>query len=79
MTLATCWYDAPKGTDGHVSKAVQQRRAIINKIPTTMSDGSDEADVSMEDTAPSRDECERNELTDDQLNLIDLRLQGNVS
>lgn len=47
---------------------------------TAMSDGGEEqGDVSIEDTAPARDECEGHEGIDHQLNLLNSRLQGNVS
>ena len=45
-----------------------------------MSDGGEEqGDVSIEDTAPARDECEGHQGIDHQLNLLNSRLQGNVS
>jgi hypothetical protein len=43
-----------------------------------MSDGGEEqGDVSIEDTPPARDECERHQGIDHQLNLLNSRLQGN--
>jgi hypothetical protein len=71
------------------SLAMRYNKQILREIrafnmqhqkTSAMSDGGEEqGDVSIEDTPPARDECERHQGIDHQLNLLNSRLQGNVS